>query len=185
MSANDWIILLVTHMERRPRLDFKIWLVTLESMQALNLMPASFRLTAGASANASVAGVVNVTNGNVADLYTYVAEVQVDNTYEVGPVFNASRHCQRTCYVLAAQCTGHAHLLGFGDASGFCDKVFHAANSELAREWCFMQGDVMVQFSSPSIPSETGPRVLVQADALTYRKQLGSISVITTASEYL
>ena len=34
--------------------------------------------------NATVAGIVNVTNGNVADLYSYVAEVQVDNGYEVG-----------------------------------------------------------------------------------------------------
>ena len=53
-------------------------------LQALNITPATFSLTAGAGANASVAGVVNVTNGNVADLYTYIAEVQVDSTYEVG-----------------------------------------------------------------------------------------------------
>ena len=48
-----------------------------------------------------------------------------------------------------------------------------------------MQGDVSVQFSSPSIPSVIGPRILVQAAALTYRKQLGNIPVITTASEYM
>ncbi len=48
-----------------------------------------------------------------------------------------------------------------------------------------MQGDVIVQLASPSIPTQKGPRILIQAAALTYRKQLESIPVVTTASEYL
>ena len=48
-----------------------------------------------------------------------------------------------------------------------------------------LQGNVTVQFSSPSIPSEAGPRILVQAAPVTYRKQVASIPVITTASEYM
>ena len=66
----------------------------LRFLQALNLIPASFRLTAGASANASVAGVVNVTNGDVEDLYNYIVEVQVDRGYEVGHVHHESHHLQ-------------------------------------------------------------------------------------------
>lgn len=53
--------------------------------QALNLTPVSFSLTSGAGANASIGGVVDVTNGNVADLYTYIAEVEVDSAYQVNP----------------------------------------------------------------------------------------------------
>ena len=37
-------------------------------IQALGLTPVSFSLIAGAGANASIGGVVDVTNGNVADL---------------------------------------------------------------------------------------------------------------------
>ena len=47
-----------------------------------------------------------------------------------------------------------------------------------------MQGDVTVSFASPSIPTQKGPRVLIQAAALTYRKQLDVIPVMTTVSEY-
>ncbi len=57
-------------------------------MQGLKLMPATFSLTAGTSANATVAGIVNVTNGNVANIYNYVAEVHVDRGYEVCPALS-------------------------------------------------------------------------------------------------
>ncbi len=54
-------------------------------IQALSLTPVSFSLIAGAGANASIGGVVDVTNGNVADLYTHIAEVEVDSAYQVEP----------------------------------------------------------------------------------------------------
>lgn len=58
------------------------------------------------------------------------------------------------------------------------------ANVTLIPGFLSMQGDVTVSFASPSIPTQKGPRVLIQAAALTYRKQLDAIPVITTASEY-
>ena len=53
------------------------------ALQGLSLTPASFSLTAGAGANASIAGITNVTNSAVADVYTYIAEVQVNSSYQV------------------------------------------------------------------------------------------------------
>jgi hypothetical protein len=59
------------------------WDLSFVAPQGLNLTPASFSLTAGAGANASIAGITNVTNSAVADLYMYIAEVQVDSSYQV------------------------------------------------------------------------------------------------------
>ena len=66
-------------------------------MQGLKLMPATFSLTAGTSANATVAGIVNVTNGDVVDIYNYVAEAQVDMGYEVGLALLCMGHTQCQC----------------------------------------------------------------------------------------
>ena len=53
-------------------------------LQGLKIVPASFVLTAGAGANASVAGVVDVSAAStVPDLFTYVAEVAVNSSYVV------------------------------------------------------------------------------------------------------
>jgi len=62
-------------------------------IQALSLTPVSFSLIAGAGANASIGGVVDVTNGNVADLYTYIAEVEVDSAYQVEPQLDYPLQC--------------------------------------------------------------------------------------------
>lgn len=52
-------------------------------VQGLSITPASFSLTAGAGAHASVAGVADVSSAAESDLYTYIAEVQVDPAYQV------------------------------------------------------------------------------------------------------
>ena len=54
-------------------------------LQGLNIQPASFFITAGVGANASVAGVIDVSAAStVPDLFTYVAEVAVNSSYVVG-----------------------------------------------------------------------------------------------------
>ena len=60
-------------------------------LQGLHIVPASFRLTAGAGANASVAGVLDVSAASTApDLFTYVAEVAVNSSYVVGHTLHSS-----------------------------------------------------------------------------------------------
>lgn len=48
-----------------------------------------------------------------------------------------------------------------------------------------LQGSVTLQFASSSVRSKKGPRVLVSAAKLIYKKQLAALPVITTAAEYL
>ena len=84
-------------------------------LQGLNIKPASFLLTAGAGANASVAGVVDVSAAStVPDLFTYVAEIAVDSSYVVsgtlhlppwiGTTLHVAVICRQTSPDVVAQC---------------------------------------------------------------------------------
>ena len=166
--------------------------VVCNSSLPLALAPSDLSVRAAAgNASAAVPAVLDLTNvEHYSGVSIFVAEVTVTPIYHVRSLHLPlpAKHQRNTlkgdacCAYTAEACLQicvHATLRG-------CTVIPCCGRLKPGRaltQWC-AQGEVTVQFSTASVQSRAGPRMLVVAAPLTYNKRKQQPSVVTTAAEY-